>query len=46
VAPLAVASWGLPTWTAFCLGLVLFAGGAGLLLAQAGRNTEPSAAHP
>ena len=46
VAPLAVANWGLPTWTAFCLGLVLFAGGAGLLLAQAGRNTEPSAAHP
>jgi ESS family glutamate:Na+ symporter len=46
VAPLAVASWGLPTWTAFCLGLVLFAAGAGLLLAQAGRNTEPTAAHP
>ena len=46
VAPLAVTNWGLPTWTAFCLGLVLFAGGAGLLLAQTGRNTEPSSAHP
>jgi ESS family glutamate:Na+ symporter len=46
VAPLAVAGWGLPTWTGFCFALVLLAGGAGLLLAQAGRNTEPSAAHP
>jgi ESS family glutamate:Na+ symporter len=46
VAPLAVANWGLATWTGFCLGLVLFAGGAGLWLAQTGRNTEPSAAHP
>ena len=46
VAPLAVADWGLPTWTGFCLALVLLAGGGGLLLAQAGRNTEPTAAHP
>ena len=46
VAPLAVAGWGLPTWTGFCLALVLLAGGGGLLLAQAGRNTEPTAAHP
>ncbi|MBW0175269.1 MAG: sodium:solute symporter, partial [Vulcanococcus sp.] len=46
VAPLAVAGWGLPTWTVFCLALVLLAGGGGLLLAQAGRNTEPTAAHP
>jgi ESS family glutamate:Na+ symporter len=35
VAPLAVTGWGLPTWTGFCLGLVLLAGGAGLLLARA-----------
>ncbi|CAK6700015.1 sodium/glutamate symporter [Synechococcus sp. CBW1107] len=46
VAPLAVAGWGLPVWTGFCLALVLLAGGAGLLLAQWGRNTEASAAHP
>ncbi len=46
VAPLAVAGWGLPIWTGFCLALVLLAGGAGLLLAQWGRNTEASAAHP
>ncbi|WP_438982145.1 sodium/glutamate symporter [Vulcanococcus sp.] len=46
VAPLAVAGWGLPIWTGFCLALVLLAGGAGLLVAQWGRNTEASAAHP
>ena len=46
VAPLAVAGWGLPIWTGFCLALVLLAGGAGLILAQWGRNTEASAAHP
>ena len=46
VAPLAVTGWGLPIWTGFCLALVLLAGGAGLLLAQWGRNTEASAAHP
>ena len=43
VAPLAVAGWGLPTWTGFCLALVLLAGGAGLLVAQVGRDTEASA---
>jgi len=46
VAPLAVAGWGLPTWTGFCLGFVLVAGGAGLFLARWGRNTEASSAHP
>jgi ESS family glutamate:Na+ symporter len=46
VAPLAVSSWGLPTWTGFCLALVLLAGGAGLLLAQSGRVPQPSGAHP
>ena len=46
VAPLAVAGWGLPTWTGFCLALVLVAGGAGLFLARWGRNTEASSAHP
>jgi ESS family glutamate:Na+ symporter len=46
VAPLAVAGWGLPTWTGFCLALVLLAGGAGLLLAQSGRVPQPSGAHP
>ncbi|MFZ9951334.1 MAG: sodium/glutamate symporter [Vulcanococcus sp.] len=39
VAPLAVSSWGLPTWTGFCLGLVLLAGSTGLLLARLGRST-------
>jgi ESS family glutamate:Na+ symporter len=34
VAPLAVASWGLPLWTAACLAVVLLAGGTGLLLAR------------
>ena len=34
VAPLAVASWGLPLWTAACLAVVVLAGGAGLLLAR------------
>ena len=46
VAPLAVAGWGLPTWTGFCLALVLLAGGAGLLVAQVGRHTEASAPGP
>jgi glutamate:Na+ symporter, ESS family len=46
VAPLAVAGWGLPTWTVFCLAFVLVAGGAGLFLARWGRNTEASSAHP
>jgi ESS family glutamate:Na+ symporter len=46
VAPLAVSSWGLPTWTGFCLALVLLAGGTGLLLAQSGRVPQPSGAHP
>jgi ESS family glutamate:Na+ symporter len=46
VAPLAVSSWGLPTWTGFCLALVLLAGGTGLLLAQIGRVPQPSGAHP
>jgi ESS family glutamate:Na+ symporter len=32
VAPLAVASWGLPLWTGFCFGLVLLFGGAGLVV--------------
>jgi ESS family glutamate:Na+ symporter len=34
VAPLAVASWGLPAWSGFCLVVVLLAGGGGLLLAR------------
>jgi ESS family glutamate:Na+ symporter len=34
VAPLAVDGWGLPTWTAFCAGLVLLWGGLGLWLAS------------
>jgi ESS family glutamate:Na+ symporter len=34
VAPLAVVGWGLPVWTAFCFGLVLLAGGAGLWLGR------------
>jgi glutamate:Na+ symporter, ESS family len=34
VAPLAVSSWGLPTWTALCLVLVLLWGGLGLFLAR------------
>ena len=34
VAPLAVASWGLPLWTAACLAVVVLAGGTGLLLAR------------
>ena len=46
VAPLAVAGWGLPTWTGFCLALVMLAGGAGLLVAQVGRHTEASAPGP
>jgi len=33
VAPLAVDSWGLPTWTAFCLALVVLWIGLGLWLA-------------
>ena len=32
VAPLAVASWGLPAWTGFCLALVLLFGGVGLVV--------------
>ena len=46
VAPLAVAGWGLPIWTGFCLGLVLLAGGTGLLVARLGRDTEVSAPGP
>ena len=46
VAPLAVAGWGLPAWTGFCLGVVLLAGAGGLLLARLGRNTEAAAAQP
>lgn len=46
VAPLAVASWGLPIWTGFCFGLVLLAGSAGLLVMRLGRDTEASAAGP
>ena len=38
VAPLAVAGWGLPIWTGFCLGLVLLAGSTGLVLARWGRS--------
>lgn len=34
VAPLAVASWGLPAWSALCAAVVVVAGGAGLLLAR------------
>ena len=34
VAPLAVASWGLPLWTGVCLAVVVMAGGSGLLLAR------------
>jgi len=34
VAPLAVAGWGLPAWTALCFTVVLVAGGGGLLLAR------------
>ncbi len=34
VAPLAVDSWGLPTWTAFCLALVVLWIGLGLWLAR------------
>ena len=34
VAPLAVASWGLPLWTGACLAVVVLAGGTGLLLAR------------
>ena len=40
VAPLAVAGWGLPAWSALCLAVVLLAGGGGLLLAR----LQPSAA--
>ena len=43
VAPLGVAGWGLPAWTGFCLAFVLLAGGAGLLIAQLGRDTQASA---
>ena len=46
VAPLAVASWGLPVWTGFCFGLVLLAGSAGLLVMRLGRDTEASATGP
>jgi ESS family glutamate:Na+ symporter len=34
VAPLAVSGWGLPSWTGFCLVVVLVAGGGGLLLSR------------
>lgn len=34
VAPLAIADWGLPLWTAACLAVVVVAGSTGLLLAQ------------
>ena len=43
VAPLAVAGWGLPIWTGFCLGLVLLAGSTGLVLARWGRSAEAAA---
>jgi len=32
MAPLAVASWGLPVWMGFCFALVLLFGGAGLVV--------------
>ena len=38
VAPLAVVGWGLHTWTGFCFGLVVLAGGTGLLLPQLGKR--------
>ena len=48
VAPLAVAGWGLPAWSALCAVVVLVAGGAGLLLARfqpaAGASAAGSAA--
>lgn len=48
VAPLAVASWGLPAWSALCAAVVVVAGGAGLLLARlqpaAGTSAAGSAA--
>jgi hypothetical protein len=34
-----VAGWGLPLWTGFCLGVVVLAGGTGLLLARLSPNT-------
>ncbi len=37
VAPLVVASWGLPAWTGLCLALVLLWGGLGLWLAARAR---------
>ena len=46
VAPLAVAGWGLPAWTGFCLVVVLLAGAGGLLLAQLGRNSGASLPQP
>jgi ESS family glutamate:Na+ symporter len=42
VAPLAVASWGLPAWSALCFAVVLLAGGGGLLLAR----LQPGSAAP
>ena len=42
VAPLAVAGWGLPAWTALCFAVVLVAGGGGLLLAR----LQPGSAAP
>ena len=48
VAPLAVAGWGLPAWSALCAAVVVVAGGAGLLLARlqpaAGTSAAGSAA--
>ena len=49
VAPLAVAGWGLPAWSALCAAVVVLAGGAGLLLARlqpagAGASAAGSAA--
>jgi len=42
VAPLAVAGWGLPAWSALCAAVVVVAGGAGLLLAR----LQPAQASP
>ena len=44
VAPLAVAGWGLPAWSALCLAVVLLAGGGGLLLARLQPSAEASTA--
>jgi ESS family glutamate:Na+ symporter len=44
VAPLAVNSWGLSSWTGFCAGLVLLWGSLGLWLAR--RATTPQGGAP